>query len=83
MSTLILMTFNQNVVKKTFDEFFEFVDPYMQQKKFQVINNNPKIYVSQTEMPANIVREIIRKMKNQNNYTQVINSVYTGRLNKL
>jgi len=83
MKTIMMIISKRNVSKQVYDQFFEFVNPFMESKNLHLITIDPKIYVSEEPIPENVIRELKNKLRNQGNYTRVVQSVYFGRLNKL
>lgn len=83
MKTVFIVLPKNKVPDKIYQEFFEFIDPFLAEKGLHLISNNPKIYASKEVIPENVLREIKGKLRNRGSYTRVIDSVYSGRLNKL
>jgi len=83
MKTILIMLLKGNVSSANLNNFFLFVDPFLEQQGFQPINDNPKVYMNEYDMTNVNIRNVISKIKKQTNYNQIVKSFHFGKLNKL
>ena len=80
---MILINFKNNVNDNILTNFFEFVDPFMQNEGFDSVSESPKLYLSNQNIPANKIKELLNKMKKNTDYNKVIQTIYFGKLIKV
>lgn len=83
MNTILMLVLRRNVTKQNYESYFEVMNPFLQTKGFNLVSKDPNIYIHDSTTTESLVRDIGNKLKNHQNYNQVIKSIHTGRLHKI
>ena len=76
MPSLIMVVPKPNVNKQKSAEFFNVIDQYIKSQGWSILDDIPKTYFIQKNIPPTSVRDYIKVIKSTQGFKDVISAVY-------